>query len=120
LPALQPALQRNNFDKLFGPDDILARLVDNRWQAWILEDEGHRIRTAALTEIFHYPRCKTCRVWVVSGQGFGLWGDWWAIVEAWARLNRCTRMEGGGRKGWERRMAKNGLMPEGVMYSKGL
>lgn len=100
-------------------DDVLSYLTDERMQLWVFE-VGYRVRTACVTHITQYPRCKALQIIFIGGEGFGLWPQWFERLSAWGRELGCRFIEGDGRFGWEREMKAAGLRKIGSRYMKEL
>jgi hypothetical protein len=66
-------------------------------------------RCACVTEIIEYPRLKALSVFAAGGDDLGeLLHKMAPSVIAWAKDLGCTRVIGGGRKGWARVLQKIG------------
>lgn len=110
---LAPAITR--LRGRYHVDDILSRLGDERMQLWVFEVDG-AVRTACVTQVIVYPRCKALQVFLVAGDGFDFWPQWMAVLREWARDIGCRFIEGSGRDGWARSMKSAGLHKTGSRY----
>lgn len=99
-PLIQKAINMGNGEYLI--DDVYTAIQNRTMQLWIALS-GAEIIGAGCTEIYSYPRQKTCgvRLWA-SGSPRDKWLEFLAYVEAWAVTNGCDAMEVFGRQGWER------------------
>ena len=76
----------------FLPSDIVAAVVRNSMQMWLILD-GANIACCFITEIITYPRAQALRFVGCVGRG---WRDWIHLrdeVEEWGRMNGCTISE---------------------------
>jgi predicted small secreted protein len=101
------ALDRGKADET--PDEILGRLLAGKQQLWLAWDEdAKRVRGICITEIFDSARGKACNLALGAGRDFKSWGHLLAAVKEVARAMGCVRLEGPGRKGWERHVKGQG------------
>ena len=82
--------------------DVRARLADGTLQLWLIKD-GARSIGIICTEVYDTARGKTCALPIVYCEDMaasiaGVLTD----IEAWARSIGCVRLQGEGRRGWER------------------
>ncbi len=111
-PYIQAALDRAG--GTHDIDDVAALIAQGRAHFW----PGRRC--AVVTEFYDYPRLKACNYWLLGGEMKELLRLRPAI-EAWARVQGCTRMLGGGpRHGWTRVLATLGYRPGWIIYVKEL
>jgi len=59
-------------------------------------------RCALVTRINEYPRLKALSWWLIGGDDLSEVLAFLPLLERWARELGCRRMEGVGRRGWER------------------
>lgn len=88
---LEPALPPG-----YTLDDVKTEIDNDRARFWPLT------RSAVVTQILEYPRCKVLRVWLAGGDLDELR---WALATAgedYARDRGCSHIEIDGRKGWSR------------------
>jgi hypothetical protein len=98
-PLLRPALATT--EGCYEPVDILAAILKGQMQLWISWNDG--VEAAMVTEIIAYPRRRGCRVFLIGGRNLKRWSEKFsAAVEAYARAQGCSFMEGGARLGWVR------------------
>ena len=84
----------------YEADDILADCTAKDSQLWAMVIDGE-LSAAAITRIVEYPRLKSITVPLVGGSDMVRW--WPAFRDrmiAFGRSHGCTRLEGGGRRGW--------------------
>jgi len=112
---LEPAM--NRLGKRYRSADVERDVLANRKHLWLADRDGE-IVTAALTEIVLYDDCKSFNILAISGDGFGLWRQWFADFEEIARGIGCKMIEGLGRPGWGHLV--EGLRPVAVLYAKEL
>jgi len=101
-PLLEPAYALSR-----EKADILAGLQDRRFQAWAVYDtcgnSARRPIAAIVTRIWRDTETgeTDCRLWLVGGCRAHEWlPDFIAKVSTWARIEGCTRLTAGGRRGW--------------------
>ena len=84
--------------------DLLVECLTGRAKLWISWNEEEKaIEAAMITRLVQYPRRKTCSVPFIGGRNLRGWKDKFIeTVEAYARANKCSAMEGGARAGWSR------------------
>ena len=91
---LLPAIERTN--GTHTEDDVLAGLIKGELKLWRGE------RSAVVTEFVLYPRLKALGFFLIGGDLEELLNDLEPKICAYALKNGCSRVQGGGRKGWER------------------
>lgn len=98
--VLKPALARAA--RFYNAGDIQSRLANARMQLWVAEVDG-RVRTACVTEIQDYPRCRALGIVFAAGEGFGLWKEWLQDLLICGREMGCSVLVShAARDGWER------------------
>lgn len=75
---------------------LAGRLV--LWLAFV----GLTVAAAAITELVEQNGRKVCLLVACGGQGRERWLSSLAEIEAYAKVEGCSQMRIGGRKGWER------------------
>lgn len=68
-------------------------------------------RSAAVVEIYTYPKLKRLHLWLNGGDMDELVNVLLPIAEAWGRSEGCTQVTTAGRPGWDRVMARHGFHP---------
>ena len=82
--------------------DLAALVSGNRVAAWLVLVDAVD-RGLILTEILIYPQLKAVRVFGLAGDGMEDWLDAAeAEITAFGESRGCSRLEAGGRSGWER------------------
>lgn len=99
------------------PVDIYALLLRRQLQLWVVRC-GAETRACGVTRIEDYPRARVCGMLLVAGKEMDSWLHFDKDIEAWAREQGCTAMEGPGRRGWERVAAPLGWQPVWTVYRK--
>jgi len=88
-------------------------------QLWLI-----RLRSALsgviITEIYDTAAGKTCALPIVGGTHLKQSLPVLADIEAWAREQGCTRLQGDGREGWVRALQSLGWRPVSVQIAKEL
>lgn len=76
-------------------DDVLAMILLGKLMLWA--NDG----AAMVTEFVDYPRLRAVNVFICGGAIEPMW-EVEARVIAHAKAHGCTRITGGGRRGWQR------------------
>jgi hypothetical protein len=91
--------------------DVLHECLTNKFQLWVVYDEGTEYIGAAVTEVIHYPRKKVLSVVFLSGDQFS---EWMPEIDQkfvdFAKVLECDFVEACGRAGWERKVKKLGWL----------
>ena len=99
---------------------VREKLAAETAQLWVWLADGAPI-AVALTEILHFPKCKSCRIWVATGVDRHVWlRAGLAAIEEWARLEGCTLVEPMARPGWEKELHTLGYRTQHVELVKEL
>lgn len=99
----------------FGPDDVKALVADKTMILWLAIDENEIIGFC-ITSIVQYPRARVGDIhWTGGAQHKGRkWLDeMMDVLKIWARHSGCTKLGGGGRRGW---INKYGFKEHGVLF----
>lgn len=95
--------------------NILAQLKSRDAQMWVVYD-GPRLIAGIVTRLNRVGTSGDlrCRVWLVGGSRMSEWaGDFIPKLKVWARSEGCSHIDGAGRKGWARIMARLGFTKVG-------
>jgi len=112
--VLAPVLER--LAVRFLPSDIQSRLADERMQLFVAECGG-RVKTACVTQVLTFPRCRALDIIGIAGNGHDLWREWFVDLMNCARLMNCQFITASaGRDGWARVMKESGLQKMGIQY----
>jgi hypothetical protein len=86
-------------------EDLLEGLCNSSMQLWCWQDDEN-IYSACVTTIQFDANDKWCLILCMGGSDHRI--DEWAprveIIEAWAKMEGCSRMEIYGRIGWARKL----------------
>lgn len=86
-----------------APEDVLKRLLEGRMLLWIAWED--RVIGGVLTDIFDYADFKAVRLIALGGERFEDWREPLDILlDDFAKLWNCRRIEFYGRKGWAKRL----------------
>lgn len=92
-------------------NDVRNDLNNLVMQLWVIWKDGE-ICGVICTHIFHSPRGKTCAMPVVGCDDMaGCIGGTLDTITDFAKANGCVRLQGEGRKGWERALKPLGWKP---------
>jgi len=87
-------------------------------ELWTIRD-GEKLVLAFVTAIQRFPKCSVLTIPVVGGSAMTKWlRPGLEAMEAYARETGCTRLEGGGRRGWERALAGSGWVVTRITIEK--
>lgn len=109
LPAIWPSVEHFVAQALaldeckrFLPVDVYQLLLAGKGRLWVSWDRrAKEFEAAGVTEIIQYPRCRECRVWLLSGKNMRAWErEMREMVEAHARAEGCSHLSTSGRIGW--------------------
>lgn len=104
----------------FTPESLLEDMRLGNDQLWIVfDDDG--IFACASTRVIEYPVRRILGIQYCGGTRMTEWlPGILDLMERWAKDNDCQAMEGGGRIGWERALAKYGWGRVSAVYEKEL
>jgi hypothetical protein len=77
-------------------DDVLVMLLAGKAKLWAGE------KCAVVTEFVTYPQLKALNIWMVGGDLQEILNMEDEQIIPFAKENGCTRLTGGGRKGWSK------------------
>lgn len=100
---------------LYGTDDIRKLVEDQRMILWLAIDENEIIGFC-IVSIVQYPRCVVGDIHWTGGahhKGRKWLHEMFEVLKAWGRASGCTKLGGGGRRGW---IEKFGFKEHGVMF----
>jgi hypothetical protein len=89
----------------FELDDIRTQALSNRWQIWVVVEDGdlQNVGAVAVTGLFPYPRACICEIIAAAATiGRDYWRPLHETVEDWARGQGCSRMKSNSRRGMEK------------------
>jgi len=97
--------------------DILDGVFDGTYALWVVIDEDNSIVAAFTTRLIVYPARKALALDWVGGTRMKEWADQMIdTMRRYASELGCEHLEGYGRKGWGRFLAKYGFYPEYIAY----
>lgn len=103
-PTVEPMLARATAETLgcFETPDLLRGILNGNMQLWVAADESG-VHAAMTTQIHRYPRRSSLRVEFIGGTRLKAWAkEFCEALDAFARENNITLMEGAFRRGWLR------------------
>ena len=95
-------------------EDIEDGVMDGRYQFWAADN------SAVITEIIIYPRFKALNGFLIAGKLDELFDVLEPAIADFAKFAGCKRIEGTGRKGWERVGSRRGYTNGSIMMYKDL
>jgi len=105
------AAMRLGYDEFYAEDDIRQACLDGAMQLWVACGDT-AIEAAIVSRIVRYPKRAVCQVPLIGGRRMRAWlPAMQAMIEAFARENGCTHMEGAGRLGWCRAAGYRNIGP---------
>lgn len=98
-PFLDSALNKYGVNERFPLDCVLADLVDNKSQLWVIVD-NNKVLSATVTEIEQYPLSSQLIIFLMGGESMEDWGDMLhdAMVK-FAKESGCKWIDTGSRRG---------------------
>jgi hypothetical protein len=87
---------------------VQQRLIDGTMQMWTAGTPADGVKAVAVTEIVETPDGRIAGIPIVAGDDMRSWLDYVLTIETWAKINRCDWLQGQGRKGWRRILARYG------------
>jgi hypothetical protein len=99
-----PAERANGWDL----PTVQKRLMDGTMQMWTAGTPVDGVKAVAITEILDTPDGRIGAIPIVAGEDMRSWLEHVEIIETWAKINRCDWIQGQGRKGWRRVLARYG------------
>lgn len=109
-PLLKPA-----YDKSREKTDLLGGLLSKDLQLWLISDNLIPV-AGIVTRLLRESTSGNlhCRLWLVGGYRLSEWApDFIAKLIPWAKAEGCTEINGSGRKGWRRIVARFGGVEDG-------
>jgi len=95
-------------DGRFHFDDVMAALSSGNLNLWLAKDE-YSTCAAIVTMFVDYPRRTDLLVIFMNGTRMAEWGDQFVqCLDDYAAANNCKYIQGGGRRGWARRLERYG------------
>lgn len=102
------------------PETMLALIEKGMAQLWTLQDDG-KIIAVGITQITDVQGIGTCHAIALAGGGVvANAAKIMALVEGWARENRCTAIRFEGRAGWQRIFEPQGFVMKSIILEKAL
>lgn len=104
-PLLKPA-----YEKSREKTDLLAGLVSRELQAWAIYEKNRPV-AGIVTRLWRVGTSGElhCRIWLVGGSRMSEWAsDFIPKLSDWARAEGCSEINGSGRRGWARIVARFG------------
>jgi len=100
----------------FTMTDIYNGLMNDMYLLWLVLDDGQPI-AALTTRIMAYPNRRAMALDWIGGSRMREWlPTAQQVMGKYAKENHCDHLEGYGRKGWDRWLAKYGWKPEYIAY----
>ena len=97
-------------------DDLFHGIQSDLYVLWVIMEEEEVI-AAITTRIIEYPGKRAMAMDWIGGSKMGKWLPIaQETLERFARDNKCTHLEGYGRKAWGRWLGKYGWNPEYIAY----
>lgn len=109
-PLLKPA-----YDKSREKTDLLGGLLSRDLQLWLISDNLVPV-AGIVTRLLRESTSGNlhCRLWLVGGCRLSEWApDFIEKLIPWAKAEGCTEINGSGRKGWRRIVARFGGVEDG-------
>lgn len=103
-----------SFQATHDIEDVERMVESGEAQLWVGK------KSAAVTEIIRFPKCKTLHLWLCGGDLLEITEEMLPRAEAFARAEGCTRLTTAGRIGWDRVMKKHGFTPIASVCAKDL
>ncbi|PVX77165.1 hypothetical protein [Paraburkholderia unamae] len=105
-PWIAAACKRNRGK--YDENDIRIGLLEGEDQLWIWRTET--AYAIGITRLCNYPKQRVCTIRIVTGTNAAEWQDQaMPVIRQWAKANGCAAMELCARKGWARRLKKQGF-----------
>lgn len=101
-PYIEDALR---FDDLYKIEDVTCKIEDGTFLLWTGK------QSAIISEFIEFPRKKTCNI-LFCGGDFNEIVEITNTIEEFCRLCGVSRLYGGGRKGWTRKLKHLGWKNE--------
>lgn len=94
--------------------DVKEMCMAGRAQLWPSKNG------VVITTITPFPKTKMLQVWLLGGDFQEVFSEWNDVIESWAKEQGCDTLFVNGRKGWERRLKKQGYKFASVVMTKPL
>jgi len=105
-PAVEKMIdQAYKFADEIVPPDLLEQLRQHYRQLWIVGD-GEKILAAVMTKIILLRSGRCCLITACGGTQGDRWLHLIKEIEAFARFERCGKVQIEGRTGWERKFPR--------------
>jgi len=100
----------------FHIDDLYHGIQTGLYSLWVIMEE-EKVIAAITTRIIEYPGKRALAMDWIGGSKMGKWLPVaQETMESFAKDNKCTHLEGYGRKAWGRWLGKYGWNPEYIAY----
>ena len=97
-------------------DDLYHGIQTGLYVLWVIMEE-EKVIAAITTRIISYPGKKAMAMDWIGGSTMGEWLPMaQKTMESFAEDNKCTHLEGYGRKAWGRWLGRYGWDPEYIAY----
>lgn len=118
-PFVEAAAHRGR--SIESADEYRDSCRERKRQLWAIMDisNDNDVVGCVITEIYDTTAGRTCALPIASGKEHHI-ASVLDTIEAWAREQDCTRLEGCGRLGWSRTLAAFGWKPVSVTIEKEL
>lgn len=114
LPWLKKALSYG--PELYTTNSIREMIEKKEMILWLAIKDGKQIIGFAIVSLKQYPLARVCDIHWCGGavhEGIIWIADMKAELTAWAKRHECSKLGGGGRRGWVRTL---GFTECGVMF----
>lgn len=104
-PLIEPAYAKSR-----EKTDLLGGIRSKDLQAWAIYEKNQPL-AGIVTRLWRVGTSGElhCRIWLVGGSRMSEWApDFIAKLSTWAKAEGCTELNGAGRRGWKRIVARFG------------
>lgn len=116
-PLLEPAVEVTS--GRFTTYDVYVGLQQGQYQLWVSFDDNARIAGCVITEVIDYPSKRCLNMLFTAGANIKAWMvSMNEMLGRWARDQGCELIEGHGRPGWARLVAKLGCRPLACTFER--
>lgn len=103
----------------YDVDDLLDPLNAGMTELWTVADD--KLLAAFITVIQRFPRKSVLSIPIIGGDGMAEWlVPGLTAMEAYAKENGCSILEGGGRRAWAKVLAEAGWKTDRIVIEKEL
>lgn len=101
----------------YAAEDIYELIAGGDHELWVTYENDDTIIGATVTAVYNYPKTRTLAMIFCGGIRFAEWKDIIIpMLQEYARMNGCDRLESNARKGWAKVLKSYGYKQKSVYF----